>query len=297
MNFTYRALEGDWSAEHEIDPDLVDETVRLGHLWAPVTYLGLLTEKRLYQGDFAGAEHARAQIDQIWDVYQYDLAKTNHYWLRTLSALEQGRFEDGRAAAVAYYEENPEDLLHLLALGCRAKCEILLGELDVAGETLVEAAGIALRLKRVPPYHASRFLGARLLLDLTRLEALPESDRVTAGPLRAAARRSVKAVLSNAPRMAFTRAEMLRLAGRAEWLLGHRRRSLDLFERSVGAAEALGAWAARARTFAQVGELLLLADRRKASFMGQDAIACAAEAARSVEALGIGAPTKEFMRA
>jgi tetratricopeptide (TPR) repeat protein len=47
MSFAYRVLEGDWSAEHEIDPNLVEETVKLGHLWAPVTYLGLLAEKRV----------------------------------------------------------------------------------------------------------------------------------------------------------------------------------------------------------------------------------------------------------
>jgi len=302
MNFTYRALQGDWRAEHEIEPDLVDESVRLGHLWAPVTYLGLLAEKRLYQGDFAGSERASTQIAEIWEVYQYDLAKTNHYWLRTISALEQGRFADGRTAAIECYEENAEDLLHLLALGCRAKSEILLGEPDAAEATLAEAAGIATRSKRVPPFQASRFVSARLLLDLTRLESLPERDRAAARPLRAATRRSVKAALANAPHIAFTRAEMLRLAGRAEWLLGHRRRSLSLFEKSVAAADALGAPAARARTFAQVGELLRTAPARYLSFMGLDfmgldASGCAAEAARTVAALGIGAPTRDLMRA
>jgi class 3 adenylate cyclase/predicted ATPase len=296
-NFTTRALEGDWSAEHEIDPALLDETVRLGHLYWPVTYLGLLAEKRLYQGDFAGAERATAQIDAIWQDYRYDLAKTNHYWLRTLAALEQGRFADARAAATEYYEENPEDLLHLLALGCRAKGEILLGDLDAAERSLAEAAVIAERVKRVPPYHASRFAAARLLLDLTRLEALPAGERASARSLRASLRQSAKAALANAPRMAFTRAEQLRLAGRAEWLLGHRRRALALFERSIRAAEALGATAARARTFAQVGELLRLADERDATFMGRDAGACAAEAERSVGISDGGAARSDFLRA
>jgi hypothetical protein len=163
--------------------------VRLGHLYWPVTYLGLLAEKRLYQGDFAGAERAVGQIDEIWQGYQYDLAKTNHYWLRTLSALEHGRFADARAAAIEYYEENPEDLLHLLALGCRAKSEVLLGDLDAAERSLAEASGIAKRLKRVPPYHASRFVAARLLLDLTRLEALPASG-LAPKSLRASLRRT-----------------------------------------------------------------------------------------------------------
>ncbi len=294
-NFTYRAFEGDWSAEQEIEPALVDETVRLGHLYWPVTYLGLLAEKRLYQGDFDGAERASAQIDEIWQGYQYDLAKTNHYWLRTLAALEQGRFADARAAASEYYEETPEDLLHLLALGCRAKSEILLGELEAAERSLAEAAGITARVKRVPPYHASRIAAARLLFDLTRLEALPASELAAARPLRAALRLSLKAALANAPRMAFTRAELLRLAGRAEWALGHRRRSLGLFERSVRAAEALGAKAARARSFGQVGELLRAADRDGATFMGLDASGCEAEAERCVDLCGRRSAKSDFL--
>jgi len=297
MNFTYRALQGDWSDEHEIAPELVDESVRLGHLWAPVTYLGLLAEKRLYQGDFAAAERASRQITEIWEVYQYDLAKTNHYWLRTISALELGRFAAGREAAIECYEENAEDLLHVLALGCRAKSEILLGELDAAERTLAEAADIAKRSKRVPPFHASRFVAARLLLDVTRLEALPERERASARALRAALRSSLKAALANAPHVAFTRAEMLRLAGRAEWRLGRRRRSLGLFAKSVAAAEALGARAARARTFAQVGELLRMQEGRPSTFLGLDASGCAAEAARAIESLGVAATAASFLRA
>jgi hypothetical protein len=257
----------------------------------------LLTEKRLYQGDFAGAERATAQIDEIWQVYQYDLAKTNHYGLRTLSALERGQFADARAAANAYYEENPEDLLHLLALACRAKSEILLGALDAADETLAEAGAVAERVKRVPPYYASRLAAARLLLDLTRLEARPATELAGDRTLRASLRRNLKAALANAPRIAFTRAELLRLAGRAEWVLGHHRRSLALFERSVRAAEALGATAARGRTFAQVGELLRAADAPRASFRGLDASGCEAEAARSVALLGLDFVSRDFMRA
>jgi hypothetical protein len=108
-----------------------------------------------------------------------------------------------------------------------------------------------------------------------------------------AARRSLKAVLANAPNIAFTRSEMLRLAGHAEWLLGHRRRSLRLFEKSVASAESLGAGAARAGTFAQVGELLRTDEGRKMSFMGLDATACAVEAARG-EALARSPPTTMY---
>ncbi len=284
-NFTWRALEGDWSAEQEIDPALVDETVKLGRLYMPVTYLGLLAEKRLYQGDFAGADRAAAQIDEIWQVYQYDLAKTNHYWLRTLSALERGRFADARAAANEYYEENPEDLLHLLALGCRARSEILLGEVGAASATLAEAETVVARVQRVPPYHQSRFASARLFYDVTRLEALPVAERRGARELRAAVRRSLRAALANAPRMAFTRAELLRLSGRAQWALGNRRRSLRLFERSVRTAERLGATAARARSFARVGALLRIEGDPRASFLGRDAAACEAEARAAVERL------------
>jgi len=274
MGFAYRVLEGDWSSEHEIDPTLLEESVRLGHLWAPVTYLGLLAEKRVHEGNLEGAEDVRRQLDEIWEVYRYDLAKTNLLWLRAIIPLELGQLEEAHRGATLYYEENPEDLLHLLGLGLRAQIEIRMGRLDDAEATLAEAETVAARSKPVPPFHGSRYLGARLMLDIERLAASGGNDRSR----RASARRSLKAVVANSTKMAFTRVEMLRLAGRFEWLEGHHGRSLKLYEQSLSAAESLCAGAAGARTWAEVADRLTEDGRGPKRFRELDSQACRAEA-------------------
>jgi tetratricopeptide (TPR) repeat protein len=288
MSFTYRVLEGDWSDEHEIDPQRIEESIRRGQLWGPTTYLGLLGEKRIRRGDFTGARACLEQIDRIWDLFQYDLAKTNHYYLLTLIPLEQGDLRRAIEAANAYYDENPEDLLHILALGAKAKAETLQGLLDAAEETLTHASEVVARSSPVPPFHASAYHRSRLLLDLTRLEAaIVGRNRLDLRQWRRRARVSVRAALRSAGKVAWRRTEVLRLSGRYHWLLGHHRRARRLFERSIAEGERLRARPETARTYAELGRLLREAARQGRSFHGLDADACLGRARAAFEQLGL----------
>jgi tetratricopeptide (TPR) repeat protein len=287
MSFIYRVLEGDWSDEHEIDPQRIEESIRRGQLWGPTTYLGLLGEKRIRRGDFAGAHACLEQIDRIWDLFQYDLAKTNHYYLLTLIPLEQGDLPHAIEAANAYYEENPEDLLHILALGAKAKAQTLQGLLDAAEETLAHAREVVARSSPVPPFHGSAYHRSRLLLDLTRLEAaIAGRDRAGRRHWTRRARASARVALRSASKVAWRRTEVLRLAARYHWLLGHHRRARRLLERSIAEGERLGARPETARTFAEVGRLLRQAARKGRSFHGLDGDACVARARAAFESLG-----------
>jgi tetratricopeptide (TPR) repeat protein len=212
MNFIYRVLEGDWADDHEIEPALISESVRNGQLWGPTTYLGFLAEKRIHCGDFADARACLEEIDRIWDLFQYDLAKTNHYYLNTLQSLEQGDLTKTIEAADAYYEETPEDLLHILALAAKAKAETELGDLDAAEHTLRHAAKVVKRSSPVPPFHASAYHRSRLLLDLALL-AHARNDRSAQVSWAGRARRSMRAALRSAANVAWRRTEVLRLGG------------------------------------------------------------------------------------
>ena len=183
-----------------------------------------------------------AEIDQIWDVFQYDLAKTNFYYLHSLLALEEGDWARGVETADAYYDENPEDLLHILALGAKVKAQTELGELAAAEATLGHAAEVVKRSAPVPPFHVSAYHRSRLLLDVTRLEGAEgggdaEARRIWRGRLR----KSVGPALRSGSKVAFRRTEGLRLAGRHQALLGNERRARRLFERALTAGDRVGA--------------------------------------------------------
>jgi tetratricopeptide (TPR) repeat protein len=283
MSFTGRVLEGDWSEEHEIEPDRLGESVRRGQLWGPTTYLGLLGEKRIHEGRFDEARAALARIAEIWDLFRYDLAKTNHYYLPTLLALERGDLPEAIEAADAYYDENPEDLLHILALGAKAKALTLLGRLDAAEEALAVASEVVARSSPVPPFHASAYHRSRLLLDLARLESAAGTPSEWHWKRRA--RRSARRALRSAGRVAWRRTEVLRLVGRLHQLSGNPRRALRWLERSVAVGEALGARPETARTYAEIGRVLRTSRDPQAGFRGLGAEGWLARAREESEAL------------
>jgi len=285
MHFTCRVLEGDWDEAHEIAPERIAESVRNGQLWGPTTYLGLLAEKRLHRGDFAGARASLAEVDQIWDVFQYDLAKTNFYYLHTLLALEEADYPRAIEAAEAYYDENPEDLLHILALSAKAKAETELGSLDAAEATLVRAAEIVTRSSPVPPFHVSSYHRSRALLDVARLAAaVAAGDDAERRRRTKQARKSVRTALGSAAKVAWRRTEVLRIAGRREELAGSPRRALRFYEQSIAWGEKLGAQPEVARTWAAVGRMLEGGGTR---FRGHDGPGCRARARATFEALGL----------
>jgi class 3 adenylate cyclase/predicted ATPase len=287
MDFTCRVLEGDWSDAHEIDPERVEESVRKGQLWGPTTYLGLLGEKRIHQGAFEAARACIDRIDHIWDLFQYDLAKTNHYYLRTLLPLERGAWSQAIEAANAYYDENPEDLLHILALSARAKAETAQGDLDAAEVSLGLASSILASSGPVPPFHASAYHRSQLVFDVARLARAVEAG--SARDRRRAKRRALRSARTarrSAAKVAWHRPEVLRLTARVYELLGNDRRALRLLDRAVRAAEQMGAQPELARAYAVVAPIVARG-RPNLRFFGNDAEQCRARARNGFDTFGL----------
>jgi tetratricopeptide (TPR) repeat protein len=273
MEFTSRLLEGDWEGATEIDVARIDESVRHGQLWGPTTYLGLLGEQCIHRGDFERARECIERIDRIWDLFQYDLAKTNHYYLLTLLPLAQGDWARAIAAADAYYDENPEDLLHILALSARAKAQALSGDLAAAAASLALASDLVTSSGPVPPFHGAAYHRSRLLLDVVLLERAAEGSAPGRRKALRRARASARAAQGVAAKVAWHRPEVLRLVGRMHELRGATKAALDALDRGVQEAERLGmrpeaerAYVAAARVLARCGP--------EARCAGLDAEAC-----------------------
>jgi class 3 adenylate cyclase/tetratricopeptide (TPR) repeat protein len=251
LNFLHHFLAGDWSEEREIDREDLEQNLRDGRLFEVTTYLGMFCEKRMREGRFAEAREGMDQIDEIWETYEYDPARNNHFGLPIFLALEQRRLADARGAADVYYEENPQDLLHLLALGYKAHAQVLEGDLDDAETTLGRAQEIVPRLGRPIPYHHSSLATAQLAFDVERLEC-----DVGSRAARRAARRSAGRALGIASRVAFRRPEVLRLEGRRQDLLGARRKADRCLGRSLDAARQLGMLPELGRTHRELSHRL-----------------------------------------
>ena len=283
MDFIYHYLVGNWGDACVIDEGLVEEALRSGQLWDVNTYLGLYCDRRLRQGDFAGARALLTQLDDMNDSYGYTFAGANHDGMTALLLLEERRLTEASAAAEDYTAMRHEDALRVLGLGVHAKAQLLLGRRGAAERSLAAAERITSRSIEVPPWHLSAYAVARLRHQVALLE-----EAVARGGSTAAvgwhARASIRYAVRIAAKVSIQRAEIHQLAGRIWWLLGRYARALRSWERALAAGQQMGARPELARTWALAGECL--ADGG-GQLLGLDGPACLARSLEMFQALGL----------
>jgi class 3 adenylate cyclase/tetratricopeptide (TPR) repeat protein len=258
--FVHNYFAGNWDEPCEIDDALVQEALRRGQLWDVDSFLGLDGEKQLDLGNFAAAKQRLASISEIIDAYGYDFARSNEYALKAFIPLAQRDLPAALSAVEQYYNERPEELLNLIALGTKSKILILMGDYLAAEETLRKASALVGRLGTIPPFHAGAYRLSRFLLDVCQLEqALVRGDRRQAKRYRASARTSAKHALAAAAKMARIRTEAYRVMGRCYWVLGKQRQAVRWWERSLAEGQRLGARPELARTYLEVAQRFLAA--------------------------------------
>jgi tetratricopeptide (TPR) repeat protein len=250
VGFIHHFLAGDWSEAHEVPDSVIEENLRAGRLWEVNAYLSLLAEKRTRRGEFESARSTLQRLFEIADAFGYQDARLAALGEQAYLLLEQGRFEEAVATANDYYEESPQDMLHVLALGVRAKAQLRAGALEDAEASLLRGDAILapMGLGQAIPYHVSFLRRARLCFELALLEA-EGAARAPAARLR----RNRRAALGNAAQVAGARPEVYRLVGREAWLRGSRRTALGWWRRSAAEAERLGSRSEQARTLHEVG--------------------------------------------
>jgi len=284
MRFTHGFLAGNWEKELEIDGALLDAGVGRGQLWDVATHLGLEGTKLVLQGRFAEAEERVARIAAIEDRYDYDLASSNRHSVRVSLLLEQRRLLDALEAAEVYLIEHDEPLLNVIALGLKAKIEVLLGDLPAASATLADADALMARLGRIPPLQSVHCARSKLLLELARSEAEPAPRRAHGF---VAARRTARKAVRLAMRVAWLQPEVFRSAGTCCWHAGRPRQALRLWRHSLGAAQRLQAGAETARTQLELAQRLIAAGRGGEVVDGRSARQHMMDARRYFERAGL----------
>jgi class 3 adenylate cyclase len=274
MNFVHNFLRGGWDDGHMVDPALIDANISLGELWNVINYLPLDAKRKLHQGRFTQAAEELEQITKIADLYAYDLARQNQFAVTMFLHLERRELGQALAAAEAYYAEFEEELVNLLALGAKAKIEILQDDLEAAERSLHAAEQIVARTAIVPSFQGSAYAVSRFWLDVVQAEAAQArgEQKLARVHLRRAAR-SGKRALARARKVAWHRPETYRLLGRCAWAAGRQRRALELWRRSVEEAEQLGMQPDLGRCYREVGRQLAARDS-DLTFLGLDAEGC-----------------------
>ncbi len=278
LRFLHHLLAGDWSDAHVIEPGVVDEGLREGRFWEASTYINLDGVKQVYQGHFAEARRRIEKLAEIADLYEHDLAASSQHAVTAYLHVERREFEAALRALELYYDEHSEAAFNLLALGTHAKVDALMGDADAAEASLTRAEAVMSEAGRVAPYHASSVRSARYLADVMALErAVAEGNGAAAGAARQA-KRSRKAALATAEKVAFRRPEALRLAGREAWLRGRTDEAFDWWGRAFDCCTRLGTRPELGRTLADAGRALAEGAGGGADLRGRDASICLGEA-------------------
>ncbi len=296
MEFLHHYLQGNWSDELVIDDELVEKSLRYGLLWDANTYLGLLCERHIHRGDLEQAIRVQEKLREIADVYRLDFARSNEYAMSAWILMQQRRLDEALAAVDVYYQSRDEEMLNLLALGTKAKVQLLLGDRPSANETLARAHELMRRAVPIPPYYQTFARTAQLTSDVQALEeALAQGDHARVGPLGKRAAHAQRVLLRLVSKVAWERVEAFRLAGRLAWVTGNRPRALKWFAKSIGEGERLGARPELARTYMEVGVRLMERSRSPSRLAGRDGADYLESARQMFEALSLAPETKEVV--
>jgi class 3 adenylate cyclase/tetratricopeptide (TPR) repeat protein len=296
MEFIHHYAAGDWSDTYLVDERLLEAALRQGQLWDVNTYLGLLCDQRLRQGDFAGARALLEQLADISKSYGYAFAGTNHDGQLAVLLLEERKLREALQAIDVYHSARHEDALRVFGLGTRAKIQVLLGDDAGALATLTAVEKITSRSRVVSPWHLSPYAAARLRRDVVMLERLHTQAGATSGQLCRRARRSAAYALRVAERAAPLRVEILQLAGHASWLRGDRRRALVYWNKSVEEGARLRARPELARTYAEAGRRLVELAAARETVGGLDAAGCMAKARELFVEIGLERESEQPQR-
>jgi len=227
-------LEGRWDdADGTVPDDLVKAALRYGGLWEVNTYLGLDADRRLRRGDFAGARRRIEQLADIAETYGFQFARTNNACETMLLQLEERQLDAALDAANLYNAVVQDEPLRVLALGSRAKAQVLLGDVEGATRTLQTAGEVVKQAPIVPPWHLSGYAVGRLLRDLAALDADAEAAQ--------RARQSAREARRIAAKVAVQRGEVERLVAHLHWRLGETADAARTLAGAIATCERLGA--------------------------------------------------------
>ncbi|MBW2282690.1 MAG: hypothetical protein JRG82_18285, partial [Deltaproteobacteria bacterium] len=265
MAYLHYFLSGDWSPEHEIPDEVLDESLRKGRLMEVTMYSEVVADKLLRQGRFESVGPWQERIERVWDTFEYLPARVGRYLLQ-MQVAHARRSADTPALAEAFAEEVGGEGLHLFALGHEADVRTARGELEEAAAAIAKGEEILARPGRRLPYHLSAFTTARFRYDVARLEAAAGGERAKR---EAAARKSASHATRAAKGAVFREAELARLQGRLAWLRGRHDEALREWGRSLDAAESLDLAPDAARTAAELAVRLRDPGAPKHEFRGR----------------------------
>jgi len=251
-------LEGNWKEIGNYDDDLIKRNCDIGEIYNATQILYWHAFPCIFQGAFEIAESILNRLEDIFQVYQYNLAKTFKYELKSCLLLECHRFNDALneiKAGIAFEEKAGPGFWELYV--CEARIYTSLGEIEKAENCLEKANRICHQIRPVP-FQMAGLCRAELEYNLYRIkEMLRNGNNTKLSAYRKRAGKSVKKLLRNVRKVAQYRTESYKLTGEFYWLMNKQKAALAWWHKAIEEGERLGARLQLAGVYFTLGKRLL----------------------------------------
>jgi tetratricopeptide (TPR) repeat protein len=251
-------LEGNWKEIGKYDDELIKKNCDVGELWDAVQLLYFHAFPCIYQGSLEIVECILNKLNDIFQVYQYDLAKTYKHELKSCLLMECRRLSDALIEineGIDFEKKAGPGFWELYV--CEARIYTSMGEIEKAGNCLEQAKRIWKRITPFP-FQMAGFYRAELEYNLYQLkEILRSANQTNLSKYRKKANRSVKTLLRNARKVARHRTESYKLAGEYYWLMNNQKKALAWWHNAIKEGERLGARLQLAGVYFELGKRLL----------------------------------------
>jgi len=252
-------LKGEWDRIPPFDETLVAQSLKISEFFYTTNYLDILCHSHIEKGRIDLAGKYLQKIHDIAATYDYDYAKDDFHFLKTLMLTKLRRIPEALREAdegltPAKLRGYTPDVFALIAF--KAKAQVLLDDLAGAERTLQDLDRV-LSKENVVPLYLSWCLMSHFLLDLLRLgHSSGAGARDGQAKSLKQARRTGRKMLRNSRKVASERAEVYRSLGVLAWARGRQSRALKWWAKSLDHAERLGASLELAWTYREAGTRL-----------------------------------------
>ena len=292
-------LGGHWEKLIRCDQDLVKINLSMGDTYSVSMNLFWHGLPTIYQGRFELADRSIDKLKEILKFYENDLTIMLKQFLNTSLLVESRKLYEAsdeieKGIEFANKTNNMIYLIHLLS--CKARIQLLMGNIEEAGKYLKEAAEVKHRVDPIP-WQLSNFLKTKLEYDLYRFEeSMKDGNRKKLFECRKKALKSGKMLLKQSRKVAQHRTESFRLMGVYFWLTKSQGKALLWWNRTIREGERLGARLELSRTYFEVGKRLLEPESRYKTLNGIKAKEYLEMAKERFEELGLQWDLDEWSR-
>lgn len=253
-------FEGDWNSIKDSDENLLNQNLSMGELYSASHHLFWHGLPKIYQGALSDAESIVAKLKNIYENFENDVSILLKQSLNSSLLMERRKVNEALKEienGIDFGQKTNQGLSLVHMLACKARLNILMGNMEGAEEALNKADKIRQEIDSVP-WQLSNFRKSKLIFDLCGLSRAVQSGNASdLAECRKQAHKSCKLLIKKSRKVAQDRTEAYRLKGVYCWLTNKQKRALKWWHRSIKEGERLGARLELSRSFFEVGKRLI----------------------------------------